>query len=128
MDPDKKTVAVTGNTDKSAKSLVIGDKVTIKGESCTIVQIDKNAFKNYKKLTKVTIGKNIETIEKKAFLGCKKLKKITLKGAALKTVKSGAFKNTAKNLTVKAGKVKKTQRKKLQTTMRRGGNKKLTVK
>lgn len=128
LDPDKKTAAVTGSTSNSEKSLTIGDNVTINGESCTIVQIDQDAFKNYKKLTKVTIGKNVETIEKNAFSGCKKLKKITLKGAALKTVKSGAFKKTAKNLTVKASKVKKPQRKKLQTAMRKGGNKKLTVK
>ena len=128
LDPDKKTAAVTGSTSNSEKSLTIGDNVTINGESCTIVQIGQNAFKNYKKLTKVTIGKNVETIEKNAFSGCKKLKTITLKGAALKTVKSGAFKKTAKNLTVKASKVKKAQRKKLQTIMRKGGNKKLKVK
>ena len=76
----------------------------------------------------MSIGANVATIEKNAFSGCKKLKTITLKGAALKTVKSGAFKNTAKNLTVKAAKVKKTQRGKLQKTMRKGGNKKLKVK
>lgn len=128
IDPDKKTAAVTGSTGKSAKSLTIGDTVSIKGTSCTIVQIDSSAFKNYKKLKKVTIGANVATIEKNAFSGCKKLKTITLKGAALKTVKSGAFKNTAKNLTVKAAKVKKTQRGKLQKTMRKGGNKKLKVK
>ncbi len=128
LDPDKKTAAVTGSTSNSEKSLTIGDNVTINGESCNIVQIGQDAFKNYKKLTKVTIGKNVKTIEKNAFSGCKKLKKITLKGAALKTVKSGAFKKTAKNLTVKASKVKKAQRKKLQVAMRKGGNKKLVVK
>lgn len=128
IDPDKKTAAVTGSTDKSAKSLTIGDSVPIKGVSCTIVQIDSSAFKDYKKLKKVTIGANVVMIDKNAFSGCKKLKTITLKSEALKTVKSGAFKNTAKNLTVKAGKIKKAQKKKLQKVMRRGGNKKLTVK
>lgn len=128
LDPDKKTVAVTGSSAKSAKSLKIEDKVTIRGESCTVVQIDRDAFKNYKKLNKATIGANVAIIEKNAFSGCKKLKTITLKGSALKTVKSGAFKNTAKNLTVKAGKLKKSQKKKLQKLMRKGGNKKLNVK
>lgn len=128
IDPDKNTAAVTGSTSKSAKSLAIGDTVSIKGISCTIVQIDSSAFKNYKKLKKVTIGANVATIDKNAFSGCKKLKTITLKSGALKTVKSGAFKKTAKNLTVKAGKISKAQKKKLQKIMRKGGNKKLTVK
>lgn len=128
IDPDKNTAAVTGSTGKSAKNLAIGDTVLIKGTSCTIVQIDSSAFKNYKKLKKVTIGANVATIDKNAFSGCKKLKTITLKSDALKAVKSGAFKNTAKNLTVKAGKIKKAQKKKLQKIMRKGGNKKLTVK
>lgn len=129
LDPDKNTVAIVGSTNKSAKNLTIKDTVKIKGISCNIVQIGKNAFKNYKKLTKVTIGKNVATIETNAFMGCKNLKTIMLKGKIMVKVKSKAFKNTAKNLTVKASKVKKSQRKKLQTAMRKtGGNKKLTVK
>lgn len=128
LDPDKKTVAVAGSKNKKATSLKIGDTVTINGVSCSIVQIGNGAFKNYKKLKQVTIGKNVVTIEKNAFSGCGKLGTITLKGNALKQVRSNAFKKTAKKLTVKASKVKKPQKKKLQTIMRRGGNKKLIVK
>ena len=43
-----------------------------------MVSIAKNAFKNNKFITKVTIGKNVKTIGANAFSGCKKLKKVTI--------------------------------------------------
>ena len=45
------------------------------GETYKVVSIAPNAFKGIKKLTKVTIGKNVKMIGAKAFYGCKALKK-----------------------------------------------------
>lgn len=75
------------------KSVVIPAQITINGYTYKVTSIADNAFKNNKKLTSVTIGKNIKRIGKKAFFGCKNLKKITVKTTLLKdkTVGSKAF-------------------------------------
>ena len=75
------------------KSVVIPDKITINGYTYKVTSIADNAFKNNKKITSVTIGKNIKRIGKKAFFGCKNVKKITVKTTLLKssTVGSKAF-------------------------------------
>lgn len=134
-------VSVTGNTatvtitkGKNAKRALIPKTVTIKGVTCKVVGIAKNAFKNKsklttvvihenitsigdnafsgcKKVTSVTIGKNVKTIGKKAFYNCKKLNKIMFKGKKLPTVKKGAFQKVKANATVTLPKgIKKKQR------------------
>lgn len=134
-------VSVTGNTatvtitkGKNAKKALIPKTVTIKGVTCKVVGIAKNAFKNKsklttvvihenitsigdnafsgcKKVTSVTIGKNVKTIGKKAFYNCKKLNKILFKGKKLPTVKKGAFQKVKANATVTLPKgIKKKQR------------------
>ncbi len=134
-------VSVTGNTatvtitkGKNAKRALIPKTVTIKGVTCKVVGIAKNAFKNKsklttvvihenitsigdnafsgcKKVTSVTIGKNVKTIGKKAFYNCKKLNKILFKGKKLPTVKKGAFQKVKANATVTLPKgIKKKQR------------------
>ena len=125
-DKDKKQAIVVSCGDKNVKNVTIPAEVTIKGIKCKVVAIGEDAFKECKKLKSVTIGKNVQIIEKNAFLNCKKLKKIILKGKALKKVKNKAFKNTAKNLKVKAPKgMKKAQKKKLLRILKKGGNKKI---
>ncbi|MBQ4530345.1 MAG: leucine-rich repeat domain-containing protein [Lachnospiraceae bacterium] len=52
--------------------------ITINGITYKVVSIAKNAFKNHKYITKVTIGKNVKTIGANAFSGCKKLKNVTI--------------------------------------------------
>lgn len=134
-------VSVTGNTatvtitkGKNAKRALIPKTVTIKGVTCKVVGIAKNAFKNKsklttvvihenitsigdnafsgcKKVTSVTIGKNVKTIGKKAFYNCKKLNKILFKGKKLPTVKKGAFQKVKANAMVTLPKgIKKKQR------------------
>ena len=44
---------------------------------------------------------NVKTIDKNSFSNCKKLSSIVVKGKAIKTIKSGAFKKTAVKMTVK---------------------------
>lgn len=87
----KKTVGVKGATNKKITSLTIGDKVTIDGRKYPIVRICDGAFKNYKKLVKVTLGTRITVIGKNAFYNCKKLKKIVINSEDIETFKSNAF-------------------------------------
>nr|MCR5797490.1 leucine-rich repeat protein [Eubacterium sp.] len=58
-----------------------------------VTEIKANAFKNNKKLKKITIGKDIKKIGKNAFYGCKNLKKIIIKTTKLtkKSVGKNAF-------------------------------------
>ena len=69
---------------------------TIKSEdgkyTFKVTEIANNAFKGNKKLKKVVIGKNVQTIGKNAFSGDKNLKNITIKSTSLKKVGSKAFK------------------------------------
>ena len=57
-----------------------------------VTAIANKAFKGDKKLKKVVIGKNVQTIGKNAFSGDKNLKNITIKSTSLKKVGSKAFK------------------------------------
>lgn len=121
-DPAKKTAIATKGKNKNITSAVIQKQVTIKGVKCKVVQIGDKAFSGYKKLAKVTVGKNVKTIGKQAFKGSSKLNSITLeKGSALDTVKSGAFKNTSAKMTVKAPGMKAKQRNAMLKKMKKAG-------
>ena len=72
------TVSVAGVTNKKRKTVSVKATVQIGGKVYKITAIEKNAFKNSKKLKKVIIGKNITTIGTNAFYGCSKLKKVTI--------------------------------------------------
>ena len=107
-------VSIKTVVSKNAKSVVIPDNVTINGITYKVTVIENNAFKNNKKLVKVTIGKNIIRIGTKAFFGCKKLKKVTVKSTVLKKIGKKAFyRKGGKKLTFKVPKSKKKNYKKL---------------
>ena len=80
------------------------------GQHFKVTAIGNNAFKNQKKLRKLTIGKNVRTIGKKAFLNCKKLKNITMKTKTLtkKTVGAKAFRGIYARAVIKTPKQKRT--------------------
>ena len=99
-------VAFTGVTAKNPTSAAIPDTVSIGNKKYSVTQIAPNAFKNKKKLKKVTIGKNVAKIGSKAFYGCKNLKTIIIKGKKLKSVGSGAIKGINKKAVIKAPKAK----------------------
>ena len=93
-----------------------------------VTSVEKKAFKNNKKIKKVTIGKNVSKIGSKAFYGCSKLKTLTIKSSKLTTKKIGskAFSKTPKSMTVKVPKKKfKTYKSML---IKRGVNKKAKFK
>ncbi|MBO4862881.1 MAG: Ig-like domain-containing protein [Eubacterium sp.] len=108
------SVTFNGTTNKKIKTLVIPDTITIGDKVYPVTTIGKNAFKGYKKLTKVTIGKNVTKIGSKAFYKAKKLKTIIIKTRKLKkkSIGSKAFKGIYKKAKFKCPKSKKKNYKK----------------
>ena len=72
-------------------------------------------MKGNKKVTKIVVGSNIQSIGNYAFSGCKKLKTIIIQSKKLttKTVSKKAFMGIAKKVVVKVPKKKRTAYKKL---------------
>lgn len=100
----KGTVAVIGGKNKSLKSVKVSDIVKIGGKKFKITSVGKNAFKGYKKLGSVTLGKNVAKIEAGAFEKCGKLKKIKIGGTALKSVGKNAIKGIGKKAVIQCPK------------------------
>ena len=116
-DVTKKTVAFAAPVKKTVKKVVIpatikvnnGGKVT----TYKVTEIKAKALSGCKKLTAVTIGKNVKTIGKNAFANAKKLKKITIKSTNLKKVGKNAIKGIRKKAVISCGKKKVKAYKKL---------------
>ena len=104
----KGTVTFVKPKNKNVTTVTIPATVKVKGVTYKVTAIEKNAFVGCKKLTKVTIGKNVATIGTKAFYNCKKLKTITIKTTKLTAKKIGknAFKGTNSKATVNIPKSK----------------------
>ena len=83
------TVTVT-SCDKNATEVDIPATIKIDGVSYKVTMVAAKAFKNSKKLEKVTIGKNVTYIGMGAFAGCSKLSSPTI-GKGVKTITEGAF-------------------------------------
>lgn len=97
------------NAKNSKNSITVPDTINIDDVTYKVTSISKNAFKNNKKLKKVTIGKNVKSIGKNAFYGCKNLKSINVKSANLKVIEKNAFKgiNPKAKIKVPSNKLKK---------------------
>ena len=125
-----KNGSATLKTPKSKTLTKLSIPATIKanGKNVPVTAIAPNAFKGMKKLTSVTIGKNVKTIGAKAFYGCKKLKKITIKSTKLtkKTVGAKAFTGINKKAVIKCPKAKKAAYKKF--LLKKGMKKTMTFK
>lgn len=107
------TVTFIKPAKKTNKKFTVPDTVIIQGRTYTVTKIANNAFKNNKKLTNVTIGKNITEIGKSAFEGDKKLKTIKINSTVLTKVGKKAFKGIVSKAKIKVPKSKKKQYKKL---------------
>ena len=103
---EEPAVQYVSSTDAAASAVTIASSVTIAGVAYKITEIADNAFKNNKKLKKVTIAGNIVTIGKSAFQGCISLKKVTIP-KKVKKIGSKAFYNCKKlvNITIKTTKL-----------------------
>lgn len=85
-----------------ATSVTIPPVVTVNDVSYKVTSIAKNAFKDNRKITKVTIGSNVSDIGSNAFYNCTKLTKVTI-GRNVKTVGTSAFSGCRKLKTVSMG-------------------------
>ncbi len=100
---------------KTKTTVTIPSTIKVNGIKYRVTSIASNAFKNNKKLKKITIGKYVTTIGDRTFYGCKKLKTITIKSKKLTTKKVGkqAFKGIYKKAIIKVPKSKLKTYKKL---------------
>ena len=71
-----------------------------------VTSVSKNAFKNNKKIKKITVGKNIKSIGSNAFSGCKNLRTIIVKSKQIKTIGKNAFKGIHSKAEIKVPKKK----------------------
>lgn len=112
---EKKEVAYKAPANKNAKTITIPATIKVKGVTYKVTKIADNSFRNNKKITEITIGKNIVSIGKNAFYGCKKLKTITIRSKKLtsKTVSKNAFKGLTRITTIKVPRKEFTAYKKL---------------
>ena len=101
-----KTATFTGPVDVGVKKLVIQDTVTANGRTYKVTKIEGAACKGLKKLTSLTIGKNVTTIGQFAFSDCGKLKTVTILGTKLKTFGAGCFENISSKPVFKCPKKK----------------------
>ena len=112
---EKREAAVVGIADETVKKIVIPAVITVDGVAYKVTIISQNAFAGNKKMTSVTIGKNVEIIGQKAFFNCAKLKTLKIKTKKLtkKTVQNKAFTNSYKKMKVYVPKKQKKSYKKI---------------
>lgn len=96
-----------------AKKMNIPSTVRINGRQFKVTAIGANVCKGNKKLTTVTIGKNVKSIAAKAFYKNKNLKKINIKSVKIAKIGKNAFKGIHKSRLCGTEKAKKKLRKKL---------------
>ncbi|WP_022762101.1 leucine-rich repeat protein [Butyrivibrio sp. AD3002] len=100
VDEGKEAVTYAKPESNKVASATIPDTITIDNKEYKVTEIAANAFKNNKKLKKITIGKNINKIGANAFFGCKNLKNIKFKTVLL--TKKSVGKNAFKGVNAKA--------------------------
>ena len=118
LNNSKKTASFSLVASRSKTSLTIPDTIKANGKTYKVTEIAAKSCANMKKLTTLTIGKNVKTIGANAFVGDTKLKKITFKGGLLTKVGSKAFASVHKSGTVFCPTVKI---KKYQDLLKKGG-------
>ena len=95
------TVEYKAPLNSKKATVTVPATVKVSGVTYKVTSIAKKAFKNNKKLKKVTIGANITTIGANAFAGCKNLKTVDIKSKKLKSVGKNAFKGIHKKAVFK---------------------------
>lgn len=94
-----------------AKTVTIPNTITVDGINYKVAEVGANAFKNNKKVKKVTIGANVVKIANKAFNKCPSLKNVIIKTTLLtkKTASKKCFSKVHKKMIIKVPKkVKKS--------------------
>ena len=98
---DSPTVAYIAPVSKKSKTATVPSTIDVEGQTYKVTEIKANAFSGSKKLTKITIGENVNKIGAKAFYGCTNLKTINIKTSklTLKSVGKDAFGKVNKKAT-----------------------------
>lgn len=109
----KKTVVLVKPRKTNNTSFNVPKSVKLANGRYKVVGIEKNAFKNNRKLKKVVIGSQVTKIGANAFSGAKNLKTITIKSKSLKSVGKNAFKGINKKCKIKVPAKKLNSYKKL---------------
>ena len=107
------TVAFAGIVSTRTTKVTIANTVKIGGKTFQVTSIADKALYNKTKVSSVTIGTNVTSIGKEAFKNCKKLTTITIQSTKLKTVGKNALNGIKSTAKVKVSKSKITAYKKL---------------
>lgn len=94
-----------------AKTVTIPNTIKVNGINYKVAEVGANAFKNNKKVKKVTIGANVVKVANKAFNKCPSLRNVIIKTTLLtkKTASKKCFSKVHKKMVIKVPKkVKKT--------------------
>ncbi|MBD5545124.1 MAG: leucine-rich repeat protein [Lachnospiraceae bacterium] len=121
------TVAYVKSTNSKATTISIPATIKINNVTYKVTSIAASAFANNKKITKITIGKNVTTIGKNAFKNCTKLKTVTINSTVLKSIGATAFSGD-KNLKTVTIKSSKLTTKTVGKNAFKGTNSKLVIK
>ena len=102
-------------TSVAAKAFVNNKKITKITIGTNVNKIGSQAFKGCTKVKTISINKNVKKIDKMAFYGCKKVSAITIKSKKLTngTVKAKAFGGMSKKVVYRVPKNKVASYKKL---------------
>ncbi len=117
---DGGTVELKAPADKNLLSVNLPSAVSIDGYVFQVTGIGKNAFKNCRKLKKVTIGANVTRIEANAFRNCPRLKKVIVKSERIEYVGKNAWKGIHAKAVIR---VPKADRKKYMELLKGKGQK-----
>ena len=117
---DGGTVELKAPADKNLLSVNLPSAVSIDGYVFQVTGIGKNAFKNCRKLKKVTIGANVTRIEANALRNCPRLKKVIVKSERIEYVGKNAWKGIHAKAVIR---VPKADRKKYMELLKGKGQK-----
>ena len=90
VDTETKEATVTGGVGNNLYSVSIPDSIGFENINYPITHIGKEAFRNYRGLTTVSLGNCLKVIEDNAFEGCVELVKLDMPNS-LDSIKGGAF-------------------------------------
>ena len=91
-----KTAKLIDAAEPNIKTLTVEDTVEQNGKTYKVTAIAEGAMREQRKLTQVTIGKNVTAIGKDAFRSCVKLASVTFAGKKVTKIGANAFTNIQK--------------------------------
>lgn len=97
---DVHTVAFV-KTDSKKTTFTIPDSISVDGITYHVASVTKDAFRDNKKITKVTVKADITSIGKHAFNGCSKLGVVVIRSHSLSSVGADAFRGIRATATIK---------------------------